>query len=86
MPITWTLTTPVPGAFTGDTSITGVTLRSVNLDFVNNIANVVVQSIGGPSGGVLTWGLAIAIPSGEAATLLGQLKTAVATTIGTSFQ
>lgn len=86
MPITWTLTTPVPGAFTGDTSITGVTLRSVNLDFVNNIANVVVQSIGGPSGGVLTWALAIAIPSGEAATLLGQLKTAVATTIGTSFQ
>jgi hypothetical protein len=84
--ITWTLTSPIPGAFTGDTTITGVILKSVYLDFVAQVANVVLQSIGGPSGGVLTWELAITVPPSEAATLLGQLKTAVSAALGVSFQ
>jgi hypothetical protein len=84
--IQWLLTTPVDGAFTGDTPITGCTLQSCRLDFVAQTATAVVTSIGGPSGGVLTWQLVIAIPSAEATTLQGQLKTAVAAALGTSFQ
>ena len=84
--IQWTLVTPTSAIFTGDTPVTGVTLRSVYLDFVAQTATAVVTSIGGPSGGVLTWQLVIAIPSAEATTLLGQLKTAVAAALGTSFQ
>ena len=84
--IQWLLVTPVTGAFTGDTPITGVTLRSCYLDFVAQTATVVLTSIGGPSGGPMTWPLVIAIPSAEATTLLGQLKSAVATALGTTFQ
>ena len=90
--IQWTLVTPVTGAFTGDTPITGVTLRSCYLDFVAQTATVVLtssityDSVGGPSGGPMTWPLVIAIPSAEATTLLGQLKSAVASALGTTFQ
>lgn len=84
--IQWLLVTPVSGAFAGDTPITGVTLRSCYLDFVAQTATVVLTSIGGPSGGPMTWPLVIAIPSAEAATLLGQLKSAVASALGTTFQ